>query len=255
MEETDDIISRLTTAFKVDLPGRMEVKTMSHMLISQDITTSSCLDLGFHNPVASMKLREIGGYWTAAVWTGEERRQAEHVLHEQVLQVGIGNELPFEDKQFDVVVLARGHLTGDFESDMALIRECHRVLKTPGYLIIGCEYRRKFSLLSLFGYNPAGGYNEKQLFGLMQSGFDVLGVKTYCRFWLQLALLGFSRKDANHGGFWRGFCYFIAYYLDMIFFLNKGYHAIAHGRRKTWRSQSMPEVIHGRSIGDAILNG
>lgn len=255
MDTDEELVSRLKAAYKVDFPGRMEIDTASRILSSQDIATSSCLDLGFHNPVASAKLRELGGYWTSAVWTGSERRESAAFLGEEVLQVGIGNELPFEDKQFDVVVLARGHLTGDYETDMALIQECHRVLKTPGYIIIGCDYRRKFSILSLFGYNPVGGYNEKQMFNLLQYGYDVLGVKTYCRFWLQLALLAFSKSDRNHGGFWRGVCFSLAYFLDIIFFLNKGYHVIAHGRRKTWRTQQMPAVVHGRSIGDAVLYG
>ncbi len=255
MDTDHERTAQLTTAYKVDLPGRMEIDTVSRMLTSQGIETSSCLDLGFHNPIASQKLRELGGYWTSTVWTAAERHQAAAVLQEEVLQVGVGDELPFEDKQFDVVVLARGHLTGELEKDMSLIRECHRILKTPGYLIVGSEYRRRFSLLSLFGGRPAGGYNEREMFNLLQCGFDVLGVKTYCRFWLQLALRAFSGKDSNEGGFWRGACYRTAYYLDMLFFFNKGYHVIAHGRRKTWRMQQMHDAIHGRSIGDVVRYG
>ena len=255
MELDNDRMARLRAAYKVDLPGRMEIDTVSRMLASQGIETSSCLDLGFHNPVASQKLRELGGYWTSTVWTGAERRQAAAVLGEDVFQVGVGDELPFEDKQFDVVVLARGHLTGDPEKDLALVRECHRILKTPGYLVVGSEYRRRFSLLSLFGGRQAGGYNEREMFNLLQCGFDVLGVRTYCRFWLQLALRAFGRADSNEGGFWRGVCYRAAYFLDVLFFFNKGYHLIAHGRRKTWRMQQMPNAIHGRSIGDVVRYG
>ncbi len=255
MDTDNELAARLRAAYKVDIPGRMEVETVVRILASQDVATATCLDLGFHNPVASQKLREAGGYWTSAVWTGAERRQSTAVLGEEALQVGIGDELPFEDKQFDIVVLARGHLTGDPDHDMPLVKECHRVLKTPGYLIVGSEYHRRFSMLSIFGDRQAGGYNEREMFNLLQDGFDVLGVKTYCRFWLQMMLLAFARRDANEGGFWRGACFRIAYLLDMVFFFNKGYHAIAHGRRKTWRMQRMPSVVHGRSIGDAVLYG
>jgi SAM-dependent methyltransferase len=253
MEIDNERLARLKAAYKVDLPGRMEIDTVSRILAAQGIETASCLDLGFHNPVASMKLRELGGYWTSTVWTGAERRQATEVLGEDVLQVGIDNALPFEDKQFDVVVLARGHLTGDPEQDMALIQECHRILKSPGYLIVGSEYRRRFSLLHLFGRRPSGGYNEREMFNLLQDGFDVLGVKTYCRFWLQLALRAFSGCDSNEGGFWRGLCFFAAYCLDIVFFFNKGYHVIAHGRRKTWRVRQMASSGQGRSLADLVL--
>lgn len=252
MEMDNERLARLKAAYKVDLPGRMEIDKVSRILAAQGIETASCLDLGFHNPVASMKLRELGGYWTSTVWTGSERRQFAEVLNEDVLQVGIGDELPFEDKQFDVVVLARGHLTGDPEKDMTLIRECHRILKTPGYLIVGSEFRRRFSLMSLFGRRQAGGYNEREMFHLLESGFDVLGEKTYCRFWLRLMLRAFSGVDPNEGGFWRGVCFFVAYFLDFIFFFNKGYHLIAHGRRKTWREQHAADG-HGRTLADSVL--
>ncbi len=255
MDTVNDRAAQLAAAYKVDLPGRMEIDTVARMLASQGIETASCLDLGFHNPVSSQKLRELGGYWTSTVWTGIERRQAAAVLHEDVLQVGVGDQLPFEDKQFDVVVLARGHLAGSPEKDMPLVRECHRILKSPGYLIVGCEYRRRFSLLSLFGGRQAGGYNEREMFNLLQCGFDVLGVKTYCRFWLQLAIRAFSGADANEAGLWRGACYHAAHCLDMLFFFTKGYHVIAHGRRKTWRMQQMQAAVHGRSIYDAVRNG
>ena len=93
MDTDTELVSRLKAAYKVDIPGRMEIDTVSRMLASQGIETSSCLDLGFHNPVASQQLRELGGYWTSTVWTGAERRQAAAVLGEDVFQVGVGDEL------------------------------------------------------------------------------------------------------------------------------------------------------------------
>ena len=253
METDSELTARLKAAYKVDIPGRMEIDTVARMLAVQGIDTANCLDLGFHNPVASLTLRELGGYWTSTVWTGAERRQAAAVLGEDVLQVGVGDELPFEDKQFDVVVLARGHLTGDPAKDLPLVRECHRILKSPGYLIVGCEYRPRFNLHALFGRGQAGGYSERQMFNLLQPGFDVLGVRTYCRFWLRLAMRAFSGADANEGGFWRGACFVVAYWLDMLLFFTKGHYVIAHGRRKMWRMQQVPGGSQSRVLGGAML--
>jgi hypothetical protein len=65
-------------------------------------------------------------------------------------------------------------------------------------------------------------------------------------------LRAFSGSDPNEGGFWRGTCFFVAYFLDILFFFNKGYHLIAHGRRKTWREQRSSDG-HGRSLADSVL--
>lgn len=253
MQETqDEMIARLRTAFQADLPLRMELDAMSRMLGTHGIRTSTCLDIGFPNPVASQRLRTLGGYWTTTVWTARERREAVEMLGEEVLQIGVNGELPFEDKQFDVVVLPRGRLTGDHDHDLALIRECHRVLKTPGYLIIGSDFRRRFTLLSLFGHDTRQGYTEKELFGLLKMGIDVLGFKTYCRFWVQLARLLFNRhSDANKGGAGRLVCYSIANFFDTLGFFTKGYHLIAHGRRKSWRTPPKHSK-YGRPISDVI---
>ena len=253
LETQNEMIARLRTAFDADLPLRMELEAMSRMLGTHGIRTSTCLDLGFQNPVASCKFRDLGGYWTTTVWTARERREAVEVLGEEVLQIGINGELPFEDKQFDVVVLARGRLNGDHDHDLALIRECHRILKTPGYLIVGSDFRRRFTLLSLFGCDTRHGYTEKELFGLLKMGFDVLGFKTYCRFWVQLARHLFTRHaDANTGGAGQRICYSIANFFDALGFFTKGYHLIAHGRRKSWRALPHPSK-YARPISDVIF--
>lgn len=247
---TDPISNPFLTEFKSDLPLRTEVKIDSHLLSSQDIKTSTCLDLGFSNPVASEYLRRNGGYWTSCVWTADECSAAEDYLGESVLQVGVDDELPFEDKQFDVVVLARGHISGDLERDIHLIRECHRVMKTPGYIIVSGDYRRKFTPLSLFGYKSETKYDDKQIFQLMRPGFDVLGTRTYCRFWVQIA----QRIFRNSGGVMRGIVYGLASFLDLFLFFTRGYYAVAHGRRKTWREHQVIGRTYGRTIGEAVLH-
>ncbi len=248
---SEDLSSRdlAAAALQADLPLRIELDAIGRMLAAQDFTPSTtCLDLGFANPMASVQLRRLGGYWMSAAFDGPGRRRAAAVLGEEgVLQGGIDGEFPFEDKQFDVVVLARGILNGDLGHDIRVITECHRVLKTPGYLIVCSDYRRRFSLL---GQGGQGGYSEKQMFNLLKLGFDVLGVKTYCRFWVQLVhrCLGSEASGAAPG------LYSIANALDKLLFLSKGYYIIANGRRKRWRdNQASGVYAHGVSIGDGAL--
>ncbi len=236
--------------FRADLPLRIELEAIERMLAAQDFTPSTtCLDLGFTNPAASLQLRRLGGYWMSAAVDGPQRRSAAAVLGEEnVLQIGMDGEFPFEDKQFEVVVLARGMLNGDPSHDLRVIVECHRVLKTPGFLIVCSDYHRRFSLLGQGGH---GGYSEKQMFNLLKLGFDVLGVKTYCRFWVQLVRHCFGAGTSSPVA---GFCYSVANALDKLLFLSKGYYIIANGRRKRWRdSHSTDFSAHGVSIGEGAL--
>ena len=241
---------RAMAAFQADLPLRIELEAIERMLAAQDFTPSTtCLDLGFPNPMASLQLRRLGGYWMSTAVDGPRRRAAAAVLGEEnVLQIGIDGEFPFEDKQFEVVILARGMLNGDPAHDLRVITECHRVLRTPGYLIVCGDYHRRFSLL---GQGGRGGYSEKQMFNLLKLGFDVLGVKTYCRFWVQLVHRCFGSETSSPMA---GFCYSIANVLDKLLFLSKGYYIIANGRRKRWRETQLSDMAaHGVSIGEGAL--
>jgi SAM-dependent methyltransferase len=249
-------VDRLTADFRADRPLRMELEAIERILTNIDIGTLTCLDFGFANPVGSLSLRRLGGYWSTVVRTEEQCRNATALIGEDALQVGENFELPFDDKQFDVVVVARGHLTGDFARDESLIQECHRVLKTPGYLIISGDYRKRFNLAGLVSrqHDPAvnGGYDERQLFDLLKTGFDVLGVKTFCRFWVQVTRHMLDTHDCSKGRT-TGFLFWVANQLDFLLFFAKGYQILAYGRRKGWRPRQPMGVHHGMTISESVL--
>lgn len=242
--------------FRADRPLRMEIEAVARILAGIEIGTMTCLDVGIPNPVGSLFLRRLGGYWSTVGWTPERCRRAAAILQEEVLQAGAGGELPFDDKQFDVVVVARGNLTGDPDHDVTLIQECHRVLKTPGYLVISSDYRKRVNVAGLLArrsdQSPHPGYNERQIFDLLKTGFDVLGVRTYCRFWVQIMRLMLDAPDRGKGRT-TAFLYWIACQLDALLFFTKGYQAIAHGRRKGWRERQPLGVHHGMHISESVL--
>lgn len=240
---------------RADLPLRLEMDAVSRVLGSLDLVMPVCLDVGFANPASSLLLRRHAGYWVAAAWDEEHRRRAAEVLREEVLATGADGELPYEDKQFDVVVIGRGRLKGSRAADDFLVRECHRVLKPQGYLILGADYRKPAGLAGLFGRDrggsPRDGYSESGLFDLLKSGFDVLGVKTYGRFWVQVVRRLLDRPGRSRALV--GSMYGLACRLDAPLFFTKGYQVIVHGRRKGWRPRQAPVLADGRGISEAVL--
>lgn len=241
----------LVHEYKCSLPLRLELDAVLRVLGTLSIEGQTCLDVGFSNPVTSRGLRRTGGYWSSAVWTPTEAAAAAEMLGETVLQVGPGGQLPFEDKQFSVVVLGRGRLTGSRVHDEALVHECHRVLKTPGYLILNCDFAKPGLGRLLGGSAAASGYTEAQLFDLLKMGFDVLGMRTYCRFWVQLVRLLLDRPGHGHG--LGRLLYSLAYQLDLLIFFTRGHQVMAYGRRKGWRPRQTPVLSDGRSISEAVL--
>ena len=246
---------QMAADFRADRPLRMEIEAIGRILAAIETGTMTCLEIGIPNPVGSLALRRLGGYWTAVGWTVEQCRATAALLQEEVLQAGANSELPFDDKQFDVVVVARGYLTGNPDRDVALVQECHRVLKTPGYLVISGDYRKRVNLAGLFARRTAEGegYNEKQIFDLLKTGFDVLGVRTYCRFWVQAMRHLLDAPGRGKGG-GTALLYWLASQFDALLFFTKGYQIIAYGRRKGWRERQPLGVRHGLRIGEAVLS-
>lgn len=242
-------------ALRSALPLRLELDTLARVLASIGTETRNCLDVGFSNPLMSRALRKSGGYWCSAVWTAAEQQDAAAILHEELATVGAGGELPFDDKQFDVVVIAAGRLTGDRVLDEALVHEAHRVLRTPGYLVLGADYRKSaglaYPIARMASQRNRVGYADSQIFELLKTGFDVLGMRTYCRFWVQVVRALFDRPGGNQG--LARLLYRLAFQLDLMIFFTRGYQVAVYGRRKGWRPRQTPVLSDGRSISEAVL--
>ena len=239
------------------LPLQLELDALQRILTAFRVKNQPCLDVGFQAPACCRRLRACGGFWTSVASDPETCAQLAAGLGEEVSLLEPNGLLPFEDKQFDVVVLALGRLSGNREADSALIRECHRVLKLSGYLILTVEYAKPLGLVKLFNrHQPdrgiGGQYTEAALFDLLKTGFDWLGLRTYCRFWVQLVRQWVDRRHPEAGPALAAL-YWTARICDSLTVFTRGYLVTAYGRRKGWRPRATPKLADGRNISETVL--
>ena len=244
------------------LPLRREIRTVLHFLNANSKTLHTGLDIGFTNAGVSRLLRLLGGYWMTVEPTQQRRSLVAVALgNETVLRVGAKGELPFEDKQFDTVVMAHGVLHNRSEAE-TIVRECHRVLKTGGLFLFTVEYRKLFRVAALFNRqrevsDSGRSYTETEVFHLLKDGFDVLGTRSSCRFWVQLVRQWADHRKlsgirgANNG--WLKVLYGMAWVLDLPLFWTRGHQMTVCARRKGWRGQHARVVGENTPVSDAIL--
>ena len=248
-----------TLRTRCPLPIQLELDAVRRILTAFRVKNQPCLDVGFRVPEFCRQLRECGGYWTSVATNRETCAQLAAELAEDVARLDPNAQLPFEDKQFDVVVLALGSLSGNRKADTALVRECHRVLKVSGYLILTVEYAKPWGLVYLLNRRhpmagSGGHYSEAALFDLLKTGFDWLGLRTYCRFWMQMVRQWADRQQPVGGDTpLLTALYWTARVSDCLTFFTRGYLVTAYGRRKGWRPRQTPRLADGRSITDAVL--
>jgi len=253
--------SQLNTTL-YSLPLRREVRAVMHFLHAQSVPVRTGLDVGFTNAGVSRLLRLVGGYWMTVEPTQQRRTLVAAALgQETVLNLGKEGDLPFEDKQFDAVVLAHGVLAGSVRSAV-IIRECHRVLNTGGVLLLTVEYRKSLGLAALLNrqrvVSGAGGcYTEAEIFHLLKDGFDVLGFRFSCRFWVQMVRQWVDRRrtsgirGANNG--WLRVVYGLAWLMDVPLFWTRGHQMTVCARRKGWRAKHVRVLGDHTPVSDAIL--
>ena len=253
-------IENVLTSHAYSLPLRCEVAAITRILNSQPEGVKTGLDIGFTNPGVSRHFRKMRGYWMTVEPTVARRDLvAEELGDETVLCMGENGELPFEDRQFDAVLLAQRMLpAGNGAVDM--IHECHRVMKTGGVFILTVASRKRFGLARFLGRKAGVSgtiwYTEKEIFDLLKGGFDVLGFHYSCRFWVQMVRQwADNRKSGWHGAsnFWLRFLYGLAWLLDLPLFLTRGYQMTVFGRRKGWRDHATRMFKHSTPVSDAML--
>ena len=83
-----------------------------------------------------------------------------------VLQLGVGGEMPFDDHQFEVVVLSAALLVGARARAEAVVRETHRILQGGGCLVFSVDESGAVS-----------GFGQRGIYDLLKDGFDVVGLK------------------------------------------------------------------------------
>lgn len=99
------------------------------------------LDVGFGDEGVSRTLREFrGGVW---------------------MSIGVRDDFPFEDMQFEIVVMKGSAVT------RSIVREANRVLRHDGYLFFSVPERT----------GVQNGFTIPEIYGMIREGFDILSVR------------------------------------------------------------------------------
>jgi len=228
-----------------------EVKAVLHFLGTRKGMVRTGLDIGFTNSWVSQTFRQTGGYWMTVEMSERRRAQVSGALGDDtVLTAGRDGDLPFEDKQFDAVVVSCAMLAANPEAVPAIIRECHRVIKVSGHLIFTVTRQQRRA-----PGTPAAGYSEADIFHLLCNGFDVIGFRYSCRFWVERVRKWERRnRDPNATSDTRTrILYTLAKTLDLLLLFTKGYQMTVFGHRKGWRERRTNLIAGAAPVSDAVL--
>lgn len=241
-----------------------------------------CLEISAGDGATSARLRALGGSWKTAVATRAAADSVDYAIPDNAHLIENGH-LPFPDQAFDRVVIVDALKV--FADDYGFIRECHRTLKSDGWVIISEERRSPASLVALlqrlFGTSPAArgnarnGYQRDELFNILKDGFDVPETIRYSNglfeaaaaigeaydtlgsqapYWLVRANVSqeeLYRYRRLHG--LMGAAYPLLWLLSKLEFL-PGHRMLVKSRRRHWRPRLQPKLIDGRSIAEAAIN-
>lgn len=248
----------------------------------------TCLDVGGDNGVIPYYLRQRGGSWHSADLSEKAVESMRKLLGDRVHLLQ-GSVLPFEDAFFDAVVVI--DMLEHLPQDAEFIRQCHRVLKPTGRLIVNVPHIKRRSVLrpvrrmlgltdELHGH-VRPGYTESQLYDVLKDGFNVEKAHTYSRFFVESldTLIQFAVRRANRGQeagskgvlideqdftrmekLFRMYSalypfFWLAAQLDLGLFFTRGYSLIARASWRPWRPRRAPVLSDGRSIAEAALGG
>lgn len=257
-----------TEAFRRSLPLQVCLQEIARAMGSPDGLT--CLEIGSQNGVASLQFRKLGGTWHTVVANEELAESIRAIVPDQV-HVAENGKLPYNKKLFDVVIVV-GYLER-FADDIAFIEQCHKILKPDGRLVVHVNRLGPWLLIRglrrLLGLKherigfARPGYTESHLFAVLKSGFDVHHVRAYSRFFVELTDAIVERLTLRHQAedprtrrllSVAGVFYRIAFQLDLVLLLSRGYRLIAVAKRRGWRPRNAPILVDGRSISEAVLS-
>ena len=241
-----------------------------------------CLEISSGDGIASTHLRSLGGSWKTTVSTKNAADSLGCCMAETIAVID-GGKLPYEDQSLDMVVII--DVLKDIAADHDFVRECHRVLKSDGWVVISEEYRRPVSLVALlqkiFSVSPIAkgskrnGYTGSELYRILKDGFDVPETIIYSNGLLEAAAAfgDFAQKLVTHGPCWlvpekagqhelygyrhlhtlAGIAYPLLWILSKLEFL-PGHKLVVKSRRRPWRPRTQPKLVDGRSIAEAAIN-
>lgn len=148
-------------------PDRLTAATLAD-LGARYARVRAGVDIGFADPGVSRLIRSAhGGVWMTVEADAAARAATAAALDPKtVLGLGACGELPFEDHQFEVVLLSHAMLGGSRQRMETLVREAHRVLQGGGCLMFTVEES-----------SDGRGWTARAVYELLRDGFDMVGLK------------------------------------------------------------------------------
>jgi len=257
--------------FRKSLPFRMAFQEIIRALnLNQE---EQCLNIGDEGGIFGYRLRKLGGTWDTVVSNEAQAGLARELMEDGVHVIGNDGRLPFGDKSFDVVVIV--NFLETIREDVDFIEECHRVLKNDGRLVVNVANKKSATMITplsrIVGLSPEkrglakSGYSESEMFRILKNGFDVSNVRTYMRFFVVLVdtfVKAIAGNQTTIEGLERGArCYsiaapfyWIAFQLDLFFFMTRGFALICSAKRRAWLPRKTPVLSDGRRISEAVLS-
>ena len=227
------------------LPERLELAAVTRLLPADRLPHMACLDVGMPNPAMSAALRRLGGVWRTAARSPEAAAEASAFLGDaSVCCLAADGAIPFPGHSFDAIVVALDMLCAVPDA-LAFVRECNRILRPDGLLVLSVQARRPFSIADAIRRRiaPAGPhaatFTENSLYQLLKNGFNVDSIESHSRFFLELARL-------------RG-AYAAARVAAALCFWGRRHVLAVSARRRQWSSRDIPALADGRSIGEAVI--
>ena len=269
--------------FKRSVRRQMRLREIKELI---GITTNqNCLEITSGDGVISSRLRDGGGRWKTLVLSHAAKASLDWFLDDpaEVLQ---GPALNEPDGMFDLVLIVDA--LERVRDDYAFIKECHRVLKPDGRLVITAGRKMVFSglLRSMLGLSwHAKGlerscYTNSELFEVLKDGFDVPDTDSFSTGCIEFPGLlceaaanklahgvynmppeGTSTAEFYHytklnvfATLFYPLMWLLARMEEKLLFFAAGHNMVAKTKRRVWRASKQPVLIDGRSIAEAAIN-
>ena len=171
------------------------------------------------------------------------------------------------------------HSLAQVNDPHAFVKECHRIIKDDGWVIISEQRKVPFNIctlcnkLSKMPHPPK--YNTAELYQILKDGFDVPETISYSNSFVELWLLGVysliqkihelplwlvADKPKNETVVkYRKIYNFLTLLLPLtsllaLFQFFPKHHMLLKSRRRRWSPRKQPKLIDGRSIAEATIN-
>ena len=247
------------------LPFRDEWISVARLLPPRCLPSMANLDIGLPHAGMSLALRSLGGAWRTISRSPDSALSAARALSdESVTCLGADGAIPYPQHSFDGVVVGSGMLAA-VPDRLAFVRECNRVLKPSGLLLLSVRVQRMFSIVPWLLRHAAApddpravAFADSGVYRLLKAGFDIAGSESRGRFFSQCAYaraLALCARgvppDAAVARLSRAFS--LARSLDHALFCSRGHEVVFAARRRQWRERNAPTLHDSRSLGEAVL--